>query len=117
MWRVISAIMHLSNLPFVGDGPNQLAKLKDNKTLDILAELMEVDATVLGDAIMQPRVKAGGRDVVKTHLTADKVRLVRACAIALRIVWTDVFALCVSRLTIPWKRWRNRCITASSCGW
>ena len=72
MWRVVSAIVHLSNLPFIAEGPNNLAALKNKDEINIIGELMEVEPQVLEDAILRPRVKAGGRDVVKTHLDKDK---------------------------------------------
>jgi myosin protein heavy chain len=70
IFRIISAILHLGNIPFV-KGYGEGSEIKDKRELDIASKLLDVNSTQLDDALCKPRIKAGS-EYVKTHLTVEK---------------------------------------------
>jgi len=67
--RICAAILHLGNLEFKGD---ETSTITNPRVLDIVADLLKVDTTHLGQAIVSPRILAGGRDLIATHLNPEK---------------------------------------------
>jgi myosin heavy subunit len=67
--RVCAAILHLGNVEFEGD---EESSVKDPAILDVIADLLGLDAKHLESALVSPRILAGGRDLIATHLTPEK---------------------------------------------
>lgn len=76
MWRVVSAICHMGNLPILADGPDA-SVLKDKTELEIAAEMLRVDPKQLEDAILRPRIKVGNKEIVQTRLSEIKAKASR----------------------------------------
>jgi len=70
IFRILAAILHLGNMQFspaYGEG----SEIKDKNTLNTVANLLNVDASQLEKALIEPRILAG-RDLVATHLNPEK---------------------------------------------
>jgi len=70
IFRVISSILWLGNLPFEA-GPGDAAVLKKKDELNIVAELLSISAQQLEEALLSPTIIAG-RDAVKTRLNVTQ---------------------------------------------
>jgi myosin heavy subunit len=69
IFRICSAILHLGNLEFKGD---EVSTITNPTILDVVGDLLKVDPQHLGAAITSPRILAGGRDLIATHLNPEK---------------------------------------------
>jgi myosin protein heavy chain len=77
MWRVLSAILHIGNLPFQAEGADA-ASLKDRVELEAAAEMLSVDPKKLEDGLLRPRIRVGkDKEFVQTTLNLDKARASR----------------------------------------
>jgi len=63
--------MHLGNADIEEDEGTSLAKLSDEKSLSLPAELFGVDEVVLRKGLIEPRIKAGD-EVIAQHLSKEK---------------------------------------------
>jgi myosin protein heavy chain len=64
LYRTVAAVMHLGNIEFSGD---EQAEISNPATLDIVAELLQIDAPALAQGLVRPRILAG-RDLVARSL-------------------------------------------------
>jgi len=76
IFRVVMAILHLSNLPFQKAPQGEGAELKDKESLETAARLLGVAAQRLEDSLIRPRIKAG-TEVVRQHLSPEKTSFSR----------------------------------------
>lgn len=73
IWEVVSAILHLGNLPFAEDG-KETASLKNDTSLGVAAELLGCDAGQLKEGLLRPKMDVGGRgEVVLKSMNLAKV--------------------------------------------
>jgi myosin heavy subunit len=64
IFQVLSAILHLGNLPFA-ENAKEVAGLEDDREISIAAELLGVPGIALKIAILSPKIKAGNEYVSK----------------------------------------------------
>merc|ERR1711976_754427 len=68
---VLSAILYLGNIEFTQGNAGDGAEFGEVDSLQAAAELLSVDAQVLGDALIHPRIKAG-KELIAQHLSVVK---------------------------------------------
>jgi len=76
MWRLVSSICHLGNLPFEANGTDA-SSLSDKSELEVAAELLKVDSKQLEEGLIRPRIRIGNREIVQTSLNLEKAKASR----------------------------------------
>jgi myosin heavy subunit len=91
--KICAAILHLGNLEFKGD---ETSAITNPGILDTVGDLLRVDANHLGQAIVAPRILAGGRDLIATHLNPEKAAASRDALV--KALYGRMFLWVVSKI-------------------